>query len=139
MKASLLLFAGLLLFCNPLSAEAQSKPKLYPSAKLKGMSVGELNQTISTCENEARSGVGVGNQNATGTAARGAAKGAALGVLGGAITKNNAGRSAGAGAAIGGTAAVLDNAKARRDGSPEYRSYVSACLEEKGLKVVGWE
>ena len=126
------------LFCAQ-AAQAQSRPTLYPSEKVKSMTTAQVDQAISICEAAARAATNVGNQNAGGATVRKAAKGAALGAMAGAITKNNVGRSAGAGAAVGGTSAVLDNAKTRREGSPEYRNYVSACLDEKGLKVVGWK
>lgn len=132
--------SALCLFLSVSTAGAQSTPKLYPSAKMKSMTVGQLDEAISSCERAAKSDVGVGNGDAaTGNAVRGAAKGAAAGALVGAITKQKVGRTTAAGAAVGGGAATLGNVKAKREGSPEYRSYVSACLEEKGLKVVGWK
>ena len=139
LSAQFVLLASLSLFAFVPRADAQSSPKLYPNAKLKSLPSGQLNQIIATCESEAKGAVGVGNEKGGKKTLRRAAKGAGLGALAGTITNQNAGRSAGAGAAVAGTAAVLDNAKARREGSPEYRSYVSACLEDQGLKVVGWE
>jgi hypothetical protein len=120
-------------------ASAQSRPTLYPSEKVKSMTTAQLDSAISSCEAAAKAATSVGNQNAGGATVRKAAKGAALGAMAGAITKQNVGRSAGAGAAVGGTVSVIDNAKTKREGSPEYRNYVSACLDEKGLKVVGWK
>ena len=136
-KAIALSILGLIFVAS--TANAQSRPKLYPSKKLNSMTTGEVNDAIAACESQARSDVGVGNGDAaTGNAVRGAAKGAAAGALVGAITKGKVGRTTAAGAAVGGGAATLGNVRARREGSPEYRNYVSACLEEKGLKVVGW-
>ena len=61
-----------------------------------------------------------------------------MGALAGSITKNNTGRSAGAGAALAGANQLLGNAKEKREGSPEYKKFVEACLEDKGYKVVAW-
>ena len=68
---------------------------------------------------------------------KGAAKGAAKCALAATIMKGKAGRGAGAGAALGGIGAAGSAAREKREGSPEYRKYVEARLEDKGYKVVG--
>ena len=61
-----------------------------------------------------------------------------MGALAGAITKQNVGRATGAGAALGGVSGVARGRQEMREGSPEYRKFMEACLEDKGYRVMGW-
>ena len=51
----------------------------------------------------------------------------------------NAGRGTGAGAAFGGLKGLAAQRKENKEGPPEYRQCVEACLEDRGYKVVGWK
>ena len=73
------------------------------------------------------------------SALKGSVKGAAMGALGASIMKQGAGRGAGAGAALGGLSSAAASAKESREGSPEYRNFMEACLEDRGYKVIGWK
>ncbi len=128
------------------AALAGPRPDLYPNAHLQKVGQTRANQDIANCQVKAEDYIGDTSaqrqqQNVHNTVRKGA-RGAALGALAGSITGGNAGRAAGAGAAVGAASSVLDNRRQQRDqelnGSPEYRSYVSACLEDLGYKVVGW-
>ena len=126
---------------------AAPKPDLYPNKHLKSVGQVQANRDMIDCRIQAEDYVGSSysqnnRQDVRREATRRAARGAALGALGSTITKNKAGRGAGAGAAIAGTASVLDSRRQQRElqqsGSPEYKKYVEACLEDRGYRVVGW-
>jgi hypothetical protein len=142
---SFVLSTALLLSLLPVSAQALPKPDLYPNAHLKGVGKVRADRDIIECQIQAEDYLR-GQQSTKPSTARaglgGAARGAALGALAGTITKSGAGRGAGAGAAVGGLASVVGSAKEKRteerEGSPEYRKYVEACLDDMGYRVVGW-
>ncbi len=145
MKQTLLPLAlALALFNVSDLAHARPRPDLYPNQHLKSMGYVAVDRDIIECETKARDyDARSPNQgNGAKNVARGAVRGTALGALAGTITGAGAGRGAGAGAAVGGVKSVLDERKTRREneesGSPEYRKYMEACLEDQGYKVVGW-
>ncbi len=130
----------------PTVANARPQPDLYPNAYLQKVGQVRANQDVNRCHVKADDYLGDTatqrkQQNRQDTVRRGA-RGAAMGALAGAITGENVGRATGAGAAIGAASSVLDNRRETREnelhGSPEYRNYMSACLEDLGYKVVGW-
>jgi hypothetical protein len=118
-------------------AHAMPRPDLYPNQHLKNVGKSHADRDIGECSIAADDYVGSDSKDRT--ALKGAAKGAALGALGATIMKGNAGRGAGAGAAIGGLKGAGQKARTNREGSPEYKKYVEACLEDRGYKVVGWK
>lgn len=126
---------------SPIKTLAEPYPDLYPNAHYKTVGQEKARQDIGACTiaaNEYLQQQGGGNSGRK-DVARGAARGAAAGALAATIMDQKAGRGAGAGAAVGGLKAVSGNRQEKRDGSPEYRQYVEACLEDKGYKVVGWK
>lgn len=119
---------------------AVQTPELYPNDYAKRVGPTQNRADVNACKVRAEDYT---SQSKSGRpvlrdTARGAARGAALGALGGAIFDDKAGRGAGAGAAVGGLSALGSSAREQREGSPEYKKYVEACLEDKGYKVVGW-
>lgn len=121
------------------SAFAQKTPDLYPNAYLQKAGPQQAQADINACRGQA---LGYESDNKEGVLRKGAksaARGAARGALAGTIVNGKAGRGAGAGAALGGMSTAGNTIREKRDGSPEYRSYMSACLEEKGYRVVGWK
>ncbi len=62
-----------------------------------------------------------------------------MGALAATIMKENAGRGAGAGAAVGGLKGLGSARQTKKQGSPEYRNFVEACLEDRGYKIIGWK
>ena len=124
-------------------AQAAPTPKLYPNKHLQAVGQDRARRDMRQCrvlaEDYIEENAYDARQSQRQDAVRRAARGAAMGALAGSITKNNAGRSAGAGAAMAGTSELLNRRTERREGSPEYKKYVEACLEDKGYKVVGWK
>ena len=126
---------------------AAPKPDLYPNKHLKSVGQVQANRDMIDCRVQAEDHLSSrysqnNRQDARREALRRGARGAALGALGSTITKNNAGRGAGAGAAMAGTASLLDSRRQERElqqsGSPQYKKYVEACLEDRGYRVVVW-
>lgn len=128
-----------LFFFSPVAASAAPKPDLYPNAYLKKVGAEQARNDAAICGSQAEEYLSGTKRGVVGDAARGAARGAAKGALAGAILNDKAGRGAGAGAALGGLKAAGTNVREEKEGSPEYRKYVEACLEEKGYRVVGWK
>ena len=146
MKIKSLYIAAFLLVL-PSVCLATPKPDLYPNKHLKIVGQVQANRDTIDCRIQAEDYLASSysqdnRQAARREALRRGARGAALGALGSTITKNNAGRGAGAGAAIAGTASMLDSRRQQRElqqsGSPQYKKYVEACLEDRGYRVVGW-
>lgn len=127
----------------PAIAVARPRPDLYPNQYLKSVGDVQANRDVIECEIQADDYVVEKQGSAGKDAARGAVKGAALGALASTITKSNAGRGAGAGAAVGGLSSLLGSKKQQKEyeqqGSPEFRKFMEACLEDKGYRVVGWK
>ena len=122
------------------AALAQERPQLYPNEYYKKVGAAQAGTDISLCEGEARTAVGSATQESTAVkkGVRTAAKGAALGALAGSIN-GNAGKGAGAGAAVGGTVGVVRGAREKGQTNPDYKNYVTACLESKGYKILSWK
>ncbi|MFN8390725.1 MAG: hypothetical protein U0136_10580 [Bdellovibrionota bacterium] len=138
MKKSFALIA-LVLFWGE-NAFAAPKPQLYPNKYLNSVGPEQAKSDVNACRLQAEDALEGQNEGRPGGAAvKGAAKGAAKGALAATIMNGKAGRGAGAGAALGGIGAAGAAARERREGSPEYRAYVEACLEDKGYKVIGWK
>ena len=132
---------GMIFFFAAQPAVAMPMPDLYPNAFLKKAGPDKANADIGACSVNAENYVAQGGKKpgVLGNSARGAAKGAAKGALAGAIFNGQAGRGAGAGAALGGLSSAGGSVREKKDGSPEYRAFVEACLEDKGYKVIGWK
>ena len=111
----------------------------YPNKYLKEVGSERARHDVRECQIEAEDYAGRSRGQGARSVARKAAGGAAVGALGATIMGSNAGRGAGAGAAIAGVRGLAGNVKENREGSPEFRSFVEACLENKGYKVVGWK
>ncbi len=140
MKTTLRLSAGLFLFSAQTAfAAPQALPDLYPNAHLKQVGPAQAKNDINACRLAGEDYTSGKERGMLGESARGAARGAAKGALAGAIFNGKAGRGAGAGAAVGGLGSAGKSVRENREGSPEYRQYVEACLEDKGYKVVGWK
>ncbi len=140
MKIRSLIVTAACLISLPSAVLATPTPNLYPNQHLNEVGATAARRDVIDCQIKAEDYLAQNSKSNSGAkkVLRGGAKGAALGALGGAIA-GNAGRGAGAGAAIGGTASLLNSAKESREGSPEYRQYVEACLDDLGYKVVGWK
>lgn len=124
----------------PAVAAPPALPDLYPNAYYRKVGQEQARKDINACRTEALDyDAAADKPGAAGNAARGALKGAAKGALAGTIINGKAGRGAGAGAALGGLNSAGNSLRQQRDGTPEYRNYVEACLEDKGYKVVGWK
>lgn len=135
------IFLGALAVLCVEPAFAAPKPQLYPNAYLNKVGPQQAKTDMNNCRLQAEDHLEEQGASARpgGTALKGAAKGAARGALAATIMNGKAGRGAGAGAALGGLGAAGEAAKEKREGSPEYRAYVEACLEDKGYKVIGWK
>ena len=135
------LFMGAGILCAIGSTAAALEPQFYPNQKYNTTAAGQVGQDVAGCKSQAQSYLqGSGQKGGVAReGAKSAARGAALGALAGTITDNNAGRAAGAGAAIGGIKGVAKGRRESGEGSPEYQKFATACLEERGYKVVGWK
>ena len=123
----------------PLAAFAVPKPELYNNKYLQEVGSQRAARDTNECSVAANDYVASSESGVGRDAVRGAAKGAAYGALAATIMNQNAGRGAGAGAALSGLRGVGSAAREKKDGSPEYRKYVEACLEDRGYKVIGWK
>ena len=141
-KISLTAFS-LAVVCGADVALAAPQPQLYPNSYLQQVGPDAAKRDVAECQGAAQSyeneNAGENRKDRRRSALRAGAKGAAAGALAGTITGNNVGRSTGAGAAIGASASVLKTGKEKRQGTPEYRTYVESCLEDKGYKVLSWK
>lgn len=135
------ILASCALWCAFGGTALAAEPQFYPNQKYKTTAAGTLGQDIAGCKAQAQGYLQSSGQKggAAREGVRTAARGAALGALAGTITDNNAGRAAGAGAAIGGIKGVAKGRRESGEGNPEYQKFATACLEEKGYKVVGWK
>ena len=118
-----------------------ANPKFFDNAKYNNSTMQNLQADISECKGRAGAYLSssVEQKSVGRTAVGGAAKGAAAGAIVGSIAGNNAGRSAGAGAVLGGGVSAIRAGKTQGENNPEYQKYATACLEEKGYKVIGWQ
>ncbi len=123
------------------SAQLRSdpKPKLYPNKHLSQVGEAQASRDIASCSSNAGQYAEQSKQPGSGARAglRGAAKGALLGTVGGAIM-GNTGRGAAAGAVVGTTASAMKGINERGARDPVFQQYVNACLEDKGYRVLEW-
>ena len=135
----ILFLTGLLVWAQP--ALAAPQPDFYPNAHYKKAGPEKTRAAVQSCQADAQSHLAATAEKhgMLRDTTRGAARGAAKGALAGAIFDDKAGRGAGAGAALGGLSAAGKSVREEREGSPEYRKFMEACLEDKGYKVIGWK
>ena len=141
-QLSLLVAMGfqLVLICNA-SAQmgSQPSPRLYPNKHLSMVGETKANQDIRECSD--KGAVYIHNSQQSGQGARnvvrGAARGALLGTVGGAVG-GDTGKGAAVGASLGATGSLVKGAQQRGSANPAFQQYVTACLEDKGYKVLEW-
>lgn len=119
-----------------------SQPVLYPNAAYKSMGETAARQQLAQCMALARQS---GAQPGDGAAAQGAARGAAVAGVTGAVGSLVFGRGqlddalkTGAKSAVVGAAAGGVGGAMSERGSNTYRQFVQRCAAEKGLEVIGW-
>jgi hypothetical protein len=121
-------------------ATGPKQPVLYPNAHYKDVGYEVAQMDIGACKQFAE--MQVGKASEVGTVAKntvgGAAIGAALGAVGGAIA-GSPGTGAAVGAAVGGGGGAVRGTMQAREGDPAWRSYVEACLRDKGYEPAGWK
>jgi outer membrane lipoprotein SlyB len=139
MKSLSIAFVACLMVTAPHTASAAPRPDLYPNKHLNQVGPERARHDVSDCQIAGEDYVSQQAKSPARGVAKQAVGGAALGALGATIMGGNAGRGAGAGAAIGGLKGLGAQRKENKEGSPEYRQYVEACLEDRGYKVVGWK
>ena len=146
MKNVSIVFVACLIVTAPYAASAAPRPDLYPNKHLNQVGPERARHDVSDCQIAGEDYVSQQAKSPARGVAKQAVGGAALGALGATIMGGNAGRmggnagrGAGAGAAIGGLKGLGAQRKENKEGSPEYRQYVEACLEDRGYKVVGWK
>ncbi len=127
-------------FIGAAQAVAQPQPRLYPNKYLAEVGETRANQDIAACGSKAATYIQQGKKQGDGlkSGVRGAARGALLGTVGGAIA-GNTGRGAATGAVVGTTASAMKGVKERGARDPVYQQYVTACLEDKGYRVLEWK
>lgn len=117
----------------------EPQPKLYPNKHLSEVGETKARQDIGECTDAAAAYVHNSRQPGQGAkkALGNATKGALLGTVGGAI-RGNTGRGAAAGSVVGVTRGAMKGIQERGSGNPAFQQFVTACLEDKGYKVLGW-
>lgn len=135
--------AGLTACAQTGPQSSSAKPVLYPNDAFNRMGSLAAHAHVQACEGKA---VDAGltpriEDNAVGRgAAHGAAVGGTLGavagIFNGGISRvaENAAKGAVAGGATGAVSGSFNNDKP----NPIYRNFVSRCVQEKGLEVIGW-
>ena len=122
---------------------SSAKPVLYPNEHFNRMGAQAAQAHVQACEGKA---VEAGltpriEDNAVGRgavhgAAVGGTLGAVAGIFNGGISRvaENAAKGAVAGGATGAVSGSFNNDKP----NPIYRNFVSRCVQEKGLEIIGW-
>lgn len=138
--------AGLLLAgCAQTGPQSSSaRPVLYPNEVYNRMGADAARAQVQACEGKARE-AGLSprlDDNAVGrSAVQGAAVGGTLGAVSGLFhggmgrVAENAARGAVAGGATGAVQGSFHNDKP----NPTYRNFVSRCVKEQGLDIIGWD
>jgi hypothetical protein len=117
---------------------AAQRPILYLTERLTQVGV-DSERDISDCQHLADTNVPPALPRDTlRETAIGGGIGAASGVVGGAIF-GSPGTGAAVGAASGATASLLGTLLRSNFPNPNYQSYVSTCLSDRGYRVVGWQ
>ena len=130
---------GLLGACASVSNE---RPVLYPNAAYKAMGEAAARQHLEQCVAQARqSGLQPGNNAAASGAARGAAVAGVTGAVGSLVfgrgNLDDAVKRGAQGAVVGAAGGATAGAMSERPNST-YRQYVQRCAAEHGLDVIGW-
>lgn len=122
---------------------SSAKPVLYPNETFNRMGAQAAQAHVQACEGQARE-AGLAPRLEDNAVGRGAVRGAAVGGTLGAVAgifnggigrvAENAARGAVAGGATGAVNESFNNDKP----NPIYRNFVSRCVQEKGLEVIGW-
>lgn len=121
------------------AACAAKRPAFYPNARTESVTSAQAQLDIDQCiaEGEAAGYQRSGARDAAIGTTTGAATGAAIGAATGAV-RGHAGRGAARGAAGGAVAGLLRAMFRTREPDPIKKSYVEACLGEKGYRTIGW-
>lgn len=122
---------------------SSAKPVLYPNETFNRMGAQAAQAHVQACEGKAV-GAGLTPRVEDNAVARSAAHGAAVGgtlgavagIFNGGISRvaENAAKGVVAGGATGAVSGSFNNDKP----NPIYRNFVSRCVQEKGLEVIGW-
>ena len=121
---------------------AQQRPILYPNAAYKAMGEAAARQHLEQCVVQARQS---GLQPSDSATASGAARGAAVAGVSGAVGSlvfgrgglDDAVRRGAQGAVVGAAAGGTVGAMSEQPNNA-YRQFVQRCAAEKGLDVIGW-
>lgn len=122
---------------------SSAKPVLYPNEAFNRMGSQAAQAHVQACEGKAQE-AGLTPRIEDNAVGRGAVQGAAVGGTLGAVAgifnggigrvAENAAKGAVAGGATGAVSGSFHNDKP----NPIYRNFVTRCVQEKGLEVIGW-
>ena len=137
--AAFLALGSLLAGCATTSGE---QPVLYPNAAYKAMGESAARQHLDQCVALARqSGLQPGDNAAASGAARGAAIAGVAGAVGSLVfgrgNLDDAVKRGAQGAVVGAAGGATAGAISERPNST-YRQFVQRCASEKGLDIIGW-
>ena len=137
--AAFLALGSLLAGCATTSGE---QPVLYPNAAYKAMGESAARQHLDQCVALARqSGLQPGDNAAASGAARGAAIAGVTGAVGSLVfgrgNLDDAVKRGAQGAVVGAAGGATAGAMSERPNST-YRQFVQRCASEKGLDIIGW-
>lgn len=111
-----------------------------PVVYKKDMNQQQANQDIQQCEMMASQNAKKStNKQDAKNAAKRSAGGAAIGGMLGAASGGDGLKSAGLGAAAGASTSILGKIFEGDSLTPEYKSFVSSCLRDRGYQVQGWQ
>ncbi len=135
--------AGLAACAQTGPQSSSAKPVLYPNEPFNRMGAQAAQAHVQACEGKAVD-AGLTPRIEDNAVARSAAHGAAVGgtlgavagIFNGGISRvaENAAKGVVAGGATGAVSGSFNNDKP----NPIYRNFVSRCVQEKGLEVIGW-
>ena len=124
------------------SSVSKDHPVLYPNAAYKAMGEAAARQHMDQCVALARqSGLQPGDNAAASGAARGAAIAGVTGAVGSLVfgrgNLDDAVKRGAQGAVVGAAGGATAGAMSERPNST-YRQFVQRCASEKGLDIIGW-
>jgi len=115
-------------------------PVLYPNETYNQIGKDQADQIVKDCISQAKE-LGVENEEHNKKVLKntgiGTVAGAATGAAAGSI-RGNAGPAALTGAVVAGVGSFTHGMLSEKEPDKIYKSFVETCIDEKGLKLVGW-
>ncbi len=128
--------------CASPEQRADARPVLYPNAPYQQLGDAGARAAIDNCQASARAqGLQPGQSAMAQQAGKGAATAGVMAAVGALVTGrggDTALRAGAQGAAIGAAGGAVSGSYEAQY-NPVYRRFVEACLNERGLRIIGWQ